>query len=67
MPANLDQWSIGARHLRRVAEAVGAEEARVHLLAAGRALTAAHDLEPADADAVLRWWAARAKCADLLD
>lgn len=67
MPANLDQWSIGARHLRRVATAVNAEEARVHLFEAGCALTAAHDLESADADAVLCWWAARAKCADLLD
>jgi hypothetical protein len=63
----LDEWSIGAQHLRKVATAADAEEARVQLFAAGRALTAAHDLESADTDAVMRWWAARAKCADLLD
>jgi hypothetical protein len=67
MPANLDEWSVGAQHLRKVAIAANADEARVQLFAAGRALTAAHDLEPAEADAVMRWWAARAKCADLLD
>jgi hypothetical protein len=67
MPTKVDEWSVGAQHLRKVAIAANAEEARVQLFAAGLALTAAHDLEPADAEAVMRWWAARAKCADLLD
>jgi hypothetical protein len=67
MPRDMESWVEGAEHLRAVGSATSADDSRVRLLAAGRALTDAHRLEPTDADAVLRWWAARAKCADLLD
>lgn len=62
LPVDRDAWSDGARLLRLVAATADDHERAARLAAAGRALTDAHDLPPAVAAEVLRWWSVRAGC-----
>jgi hypothetical protein len=58
LPVDLDAWEEGARLLQGGPTA-GDDGRAARLLAAGRALTAAHALPAGQHDQVVEWWAAR--------
>ena len=60
LPVDREAWTAGSAELRLVSTATSDVDRAGHLAAAGRLLTAAHDLPSATATQVLSWWSARA-------